>query len=196
MPEITSAGADQADAAIAVLSDAFFDDPAMNWIMPRPDLYPRFFNEVVKRVYLPKGFVDLESEGRGAALWLPPGEVFEPPRNLALLSLMARVLLSCGPSFLRNLSALTAQMEAHHPRDDHYYLQFVGCGRAYQGQGVGSALLKAGTRRADEAGLPAYLESSNIRNVPLYQRHGFEVTQELQMPRGGPPMWCMLRPAR
>ena len=48
----------------------------------------------------------------------------------------------------------------------------------------------------DEQGLPAYLESSNVLNVPLYQRHGFEVMAEAALPQGGPSAWFMWREAR
>ena len=47
----------------------------------------------------------------------------------------------------------------------------------------------------DQAGYPAYLESSNIRNNPLYERFGFEVTAEVTLPEDGPTMWLMERPA-
>jgi ribosomal protein S18 acetylase RimI-like enzyme len=40
---------------------------------------------------------------------------------------------------------------------------------------------------------PAYAESSNQRNVPLYQRFGFEVIQEISLPDGGPTLWTMRR---
>jgi len=36
----------------------------------------------------------------------------------------------------------------------------------------------------DDAGLPAYLESSNPRNVPLYARYGFETIQEIRLGEG------------
>jgi ribosomal protein S18 acetylase RimI-like enzyme len=42
--------------------------------------------------------------------------------------------------------------------------------------------------------MPCYLESSNPRNVPLYERHGFEVTAEHWLP-DGPVMTYMWRPA-
>jgi ribosomal protein S18 acetylase RimI-like enzyme len=41
---------------------------------------------------------------------------------------------------------------------------------------------------------PAYLESSNERNVPLYERLGFEVRERYVLP-SGPPVWLMWRPA-
>ncbi|MCA1748539.1 MAG: hypothetical protein LC634_03060 [Sphingomonadales bacterium] len=42
---------------------------------------------------------------------------------------------------------------------------------------------------------PAYLESSNPRNISLYLRHGFEIVGEIQH-GSSPVMTPMLRPAR
>ena len=49
--------------------------------------------------------------------------------------------------------------------------------------------------RADAAGLPAYLESSNPRNISLYERHGFEIMGRIQV-GDGPLVTPMLRPPR
>ena len=54
-------------------------------------------------------------------------------------------------------------------------------------------LLKHVTRRCDAESAPAYLESSSPRNVPLYQRHGFEITGEQPIGEGGPPLYLMWR---
>jgi hypothetical protein len=47
--------------------------------------------------------------------------------------------------------------------------------------------------RCDGEGVPAYLESSKERNVPLYERNGFRVTEEMVVPNGGPKIWLMWR---
>ena len=40
--------------------------------------------------------------------------------------------------------------------------------------------------RLDREGAAAYLESSKERNVPLYERFGFKVTEAYDIARGGP----------
>jgi ribosomal protein S18 acetylase RimI-like enzyme len=87
-------------------------------------------------------------------------------------------------------------MEQRHPHDPpHWYLFILGVEQAAQGQGLGSALLAHMLARVDADGMPAYLESSNERNLALYGRHGFRVTAEVVIP-GGPRIWPMWRKAR
>ena len=47
--------------------------------------------------------------------------------------------------------------------------------------------------RFDRDGLPAYLETDKERNVALYNRHGFEVTDQFQVGGDGPTVWLMWR---
>jgi len=64
---------------------------------------------------------------------------------------------------------------------------------AYQGNGHGAALMKYALRQIDHDHLPAYLESSNAKNIPLYQRHGFEILGTIQVGTS-PTMVPMRRP--
>ena len=50
--------------------------------------------------------------------------------------------------------------------------------------------------RCDEEGVPAYLESSNPRNIPFYARHGFESTGEIVVGKGAPTVTAMWRNPR
>jgi hypothetical protein len=49
--------------------------------------------------------------------------------------------------------------------------------------------------RVDADRMPAYLESSNQRNLAFYGRHGFEMTSEVVIP-SGPRVWPMWREGR
>ena len=56
----------------------------------------------------------------------------------------------------------------------------------------GGSLMTPVLERCDRAGLGAYLESSKPENLPYYERFGFRVTGQFDMPKG-PPMWPMWR---
>jgi ribosomal protein S18 acetylase RimI-like enzyme len=132
--------------------------------------------------------------GAAAAVWLPPPGRWQlsRPQRLRLLPPLVRFLGLRTASVLGGLE----RMEARHPQDPpHWYLVILGTEQAAQGRGLGSALLDQVLARIDADGMPAYLESSNERNLALYGRHGFEVTSEVAIP-GGPRIWPMWREPR
>jgi ribosomal protein S18 acetylase RimI-like enzyme len=193
---IIHAGAGDAARIGSILGDAFTNDPVINWAIPAPSLYPRFFAIMAERLFLAHRQVYLDDRDRGAAMWLPPNVNFDIPATPGQVMLLIRLLLSRGPAVIKRLLQLQKTMTAHHPHEPHYYLQSIGARQDCQGQGVGSALLKQVTPLCDADQLPAYLESSNAANVALYERHGFEVVNEERIGDDGPPMWFMLRPPR
>ena len=171
MPTISRAGPEHMAQLADILGDAFFNDTAMNFVLPHPALYPKFFRMLLDKLYMEQGHVYLDESGRGAAMWLPPGVNHSVPMCATQLWLVLRLVMHAGPGILPRLQEAQATMEKHHPRKPHFYLHAIGARQENQGQGVGSALLKAGTRVCDKAGMPAYLESSSARNAVLYQRH-------------------------
>jgi GNAT superfamily N-acetyltransferase len=125
----------------------------------------------------------------GAALWLAPG--IEPDED-ALIGHMERTAVATERDAL---FAIFEEMGGYHPGEPHWYLPLIGVEPSQQGKGVGSALMRHALAAADPERRPAYLESSNPRNVPLYERHGFTVLGTIQ--RGSsPPIVPMLRHPR
>jgi GNAT superfamily N-acetyltransferase len=70
-----------------------------------------------------------------------------------------------------------------------------GVDPAHQGKGLGGVLMRHATDICDRDGVLAYLESSNLRNVPLYERHGFEILGTIQA-GSSPVITPMLRKPR
>jgi len=193
---IVKAGRDDAALLGDILGDAFMHDPALNWVIPHTALYPAFFTMLSRQIYLRHSHCYLDARNRGAALWLPPGIDADIPMSPTQLGLILRLVTRRGPGVIKRLSQAQATLTKFHPETPHYYLHAIGARRRFQGLGVGSALLKAGTRVCDEAGMPAYLESSSLRNAELYMRHGFEVFAEAPVGEGGPPLRFMWREPR
>ena len=76
----------------------------------------------------------------------------------------------------------------------------IGVDPAYQGHGIGSALLRTLLERADELLAPVVLEvrTDNATALALYRRHGFEVvgTRSGYYEFSGADAYTMRRPAR
>ena len=182
------------ESVAAALADAFIDDPVMSWILPDPRSRNRqltgLFRLLLRIHYLQMDSVWTTPGTLGAALWAPPGHA--SIATATILMHVHEIFRTLGSSSLRALRALT-YVDRHHPAEPHWYLGVLGTHSAHQGAGIGSALLAPVLSRCDEGCLPAYLESSNEANIPFYRRHGFEVTDELHLPGGGPPVWPMWR---
>jgi ribosomal protein S18 acetylase RimI-like enzyme len=125
---------------------------------------------------------------RAAALWLPPGV---EPDEAAMGAVMAQAR---RPEIADDIGHILQGMAEHHPHEPHWYLPLIAADPNWIGQGLGTLLMKHALRRCDEQGIVAYLESSNPRNISLYERHGFRIIGEIQ--HGfSPTMTPMLRTA-
>jgi GNAT superfamily N-acetyltransferase len=191
--------ADRAQLA-NTLASAFSEDPLFGWMAgagPNRPLEPRMrllFDALVKvNLAKPDHLVFLDEDGRGAAIWQPVNRWKMPASDL-LRSLPA-ILRAFGVRAPKMMGALTA-IEKVHPKEEHYYLEGLGTRKDVQSTGIGSAVIGHMLERCDAEGLPAYLESSNVRNVPFYARHGFVATGEIDCGKGAPTVTAMWREPR
>jgi len=83
-------------------------------------------------------------------------------------------------------------MEEWRPKEPHWYLPFIGVDPSAQNRGIGRALMSYGVSRCVQQGQSVYLESTNPRNISLYERHGFEVMGEIRVGKA-PLITPMLR---
>jgi GNAT superfamily N-acetyltransferase len=177
------------------IARAFQDDPGWSHLLPDPaDRTERlrlFFETELRGLALPLGLVWTTEEVVGGAVWAPP-EAWRVPVTTTARELppMVRVFGRRLPLALRS----RLRMDGRHPRKPpHWYLAFMGVAPEWQGKGLGTALMRPALEAMDAAGTPAYLESSTPRSRALYQRNGFRVTDEFNLPSGGPPLWQMWR---
>jgi GNAT superfamily N-acetyltransferase len=191
--------ADEVPRVALALARAFEDDPVMSWIFrsdsERLARLERAFGLFLRRIWLPREECYAADRLFGAALWLPPGTWHL--RITDQLRLLPSMIAVTGSNLPRLFMALNLIEKKHPSEPPHYYLAVLGVEPELQGRGFGGALMQPVLARCDRERIPAYLESSKRRNVVLYERHGFRVLEEVQLPRGGPPIWRMWRePAR
>jgi GNAT superfamily N-acetyltransferase len=192
--EVRRAGTADLPAAAAVLSRAFYDDRIFRWIIPdderRAASVPAFF-ALFTEAFAPHDAVFTAAGGRGAALWLPPGRELVVEEQAAEFG--QRILDVSGTHRdASRMQALLEVLEANHPHEPCWFLNFLGVDPSLQGRGVGSTLLRVVLERADRDGTPAYLDATSPENRRLYERHGFVVTRELSVD-GSPPLYSMWR---
>ena len=132
------------------------------------------------------------ADGRvaGAAVWFPPGTW-----SGTEASALPGYLRAFGRRLVIASQYQSVAVRAHPREQPHWYLAIIGVDPVRQGNGVGAALLRSRLRRCDEEGRPAYLESSKLENVPLYQHFGFHIAGPLGLPEGAPVVTTMWRPA-
>ncbi|MCR9278155.1 MAG: GNAT family N-acetyltransferase [Pseudomonadaceae bacterium] len=176
-PSITVASPEELDKFLATIIVGFSADPFVRWMVPNAADYlahaPAMFTAFAGEAFNQQSAY-VANDGEAVALWLPPGVESD---DEDMMPLMMELM---GPDLLAEAGAVLAEMDAYHPNEDCWYLPMIAADPGHQGKGLGGALMKHALRVCDEQGLPAYLESTNERNVSLYERHGFEVIGEIQ----------------
>jgi GNAT superfamily N-acetyltransferase len=182
---------------VDAVARSFYDDPVFTWGFPndarRLSELQRSFALFARRVWCPQDEIYTTDRVIGGAFWMPPGTWhLSLLRQLVMLPTLAVITKRDFPRVIHTLNVI----EAKHPHDLHFYLPVIGILPEWQGRGFGSALLRPMLERCDREQLPAYLEASSPRNRALYQRHGFNVVEEIRVAKDSPPMWRMWREPR
>jgi RimJ/RimL family protein N-acetyltransferase len=191
---VREAQVDERAQVSATLADALASDPVFSWLFPgqrRRDARMRrlFTLELAHWVFPAGGRALTTDDFRGANVEVPPGR----SKMTMPLSGAVGLVRTFGIRLLR-AGRTQAFFTRNHLQEPHYYIRTLGVATRFQGQGLGTALLRPTLDRCDREGLPAYLEASTERSAALYERLGFVHLGELRVPDGGPRFWPMRRP--
>lgn len=185
-----------------VLADSHANYPSFSYLFPdqakRRKILHSLFTGVARDAQ-PFGEVWAAVEdGRmlGAAVWLPPGAFPWSARRKLRGSVFFLPVLMYAPRSLNDFMHLGERAEEVFPKEPHWYLEVLGVRPEVQGMGLGTRLLEPVLARADEDGLPCYLETAREENLRFYRRLGFELEGQVQLLAEGPPHWAMSRPPR
>lgn len=195
---IRNAEANDIDAAIAALVEAFAEDPLMLYLFRDNPAGVRagamdFFTLLLRaRIALDMPAYVLKHDGaiRGAAM----GYDTSRPTWPAPLAEDWNQFEASVPGFTERLGAYEKICDAHQPSEDHYYLGVIGVHPALQGKGAGKALLDAFCEPslADAKSHGIYLDTTNPSSLAFYFKNGFELRGEGSL--DGAPLWCVYKP--
>ncbi len=185
----------QREAAAETLAEAFRNDPLLQVLAPDPRrrvAVGRWFFRVSIDYGMRWGRVWGADDAAAVSIWLPPGSRWSALRSLRVG--MAAFPFRVGPGPMLDVIRVAPALERLHRsvRGPHWYLMAIGTRPSRQGEGLGSALVAAGTSQADLAGLPCYLETSTQSAVDFYVKRGFEVVGQEDL--NGHILFGMVRP--
>ena len=194
--------ADQHDGAAEVFARAFQTDPAMIAAFPDPALRARVLRPLGDwnvRLGVRFGTVLVAGDPLAGVLTF-----FSSEREAELEAKIADTYGSMpdelGADAWAHNQAMGPLWEIPHEAlkaaviEPHWYVDLVAVDPANQGQGIGSALLRAVNERADAKGQACALFTFTAGNVSLYLRHGYAVVCEGVAPIVPIRYWGMMRP--
>ncbi len=206
-------GRDHLEAAVDVLARGFSEEPGNVALLP--DIAHRAtMLRVGSRLELgrsmPLGTVHValvDDAVGGVAVWHPPGR---GTGSLAGLSQAVVRSLPAVPSLLRTVPHKTSAVLRHSraalplvvarhravaraSAGASWHLAFLATAPEFRGRGLARSLLDRQLFRCDEDGAPAWLETTDPANPPIYERFGFEIVTHVEDAAWLPGLWVMRR---
>lgn len=178
--------ADEKDAAVGALCQAFRDYPVMRYTLKDADSADYddqlasligFFADA--RFMRGNPVLGIRDEGRLAAVLLGnrPEAIPWPPELVTVYSELKELLGEAAWSRLEAFEEATSSFE---PEAVHHYIGMIGVLPEYQGKGYGTVLMREmeSVARAHQESIGICLTTEDPDNVPYYQHLGYEVIGE------------------
>jgi ribosomal protein S18 acetylase RimI-like enzyme len=189
------------DWAAKVLEQAFYTDPMLNFIygdtINQPGKLNSFFRATFRLAAL-YGECLSTAEKDGVLMMLPPDQIKITIGKMYKSGMLAATFKMGWAPFSRMMRFMDFVEKEHKaaPSSEHYYIMTVGVLPERQGKGIGKKLMAKALEIVDANHKECYLETQNKTNVPIYQKLGFEVVSDKEIPTGGLHNWGMLRQKR
>jgi GNAT superfamily N-acetyltransferase len=179
---------------IDILAQAFDDNKSVNYIVRQDD----------KRKQRIRALMDYSFEvcNRFGEVWMCEKRhacaliLYPHLKKTTLASVWLDIKLifqAVGLSGIGKTLAREAKIKQIQPKEKMLYLWFIAVNPFYQHQGNGSKLLSEVMAHAVKGGLPVYLETSTLQNLPWYKNFGFQVYSELALSY---PLYFLSNPSK
>lgn len=195
---ITESQSEQTQDVADILARAFYDDPLHRFLFPgqrRMDVLRSYFKASISDAMRHgKVLVAGGLQGTGGAAILLPAQAH--PLSLPRLLKFTPTAVKAAfyyPSRAVKIVKSIGMIEGVHKRYEHAYLSSIGVEANCRGQGVGGKLLDAVFDYSEGLRQAIFLETWTAANRDWYQRHGFDVVEEVALPAPGPTGWAMLQ---
>jgi ribosomal protein S18 acetylase RimI-like enzyme len=174
-PHVTRATRASRERVVDTVVTAFAADPAFRFFFPDAasfvDQATTFTGHLFdKRV--DRGTIWIIDGGTSVAMW-------DEPSGAADESLGDDSALRLPANCIGRLDAYHTAVRKALPSEQFWYLGILATHPTGRGRGWGRMVMAPALELAAEAGLPAYLETTNPQNIGLYRRAGWEIRESI-----------------
>jgi ribosomal protein S18 acetylase RimI-like enzyme len=167
---------------VDILTRSFENNQSINYLIPQDSRRKERIRNLMDYSFelcREAGRVLLSDDRKACALLILP-ERKKTTWNSLRLSLF---LITKSIGFRNIPKALNREgrIAARHPKTPYYHLWFIGVAPEHQGRGRGGQLLREILEEAENQHRPVYLETSTLKNLPWYEKHGFEIFDRLEL---------------
>ena len=174
---------------IKILSSAFEDNRSVNYIVRQDKFRWKRIEALMDysfEVCNLFGRVYLSDDNNVCALVLFPDR-----KKTNLKSIFFDIRLIIKATGWRNISKVLHRekvISKYYQEPEIYYLWFIGVSPEHQNRGLGKRMLREIIEDAGKMKRPVYLETSTKKNLPWYQKAGFELYYQLDF---GYPLYLL-----
>jgi len=167
---------------VDLLTLSFMDNQSVNYIIRQDEKKTKRIRALMDYSYevcKVFGEVWLSENEKACALILYPQN-----KRTTIKSIWLDLKLIFQAIGLRNIQKALdreSKIKKLQPQINMMYLWFIGVAPEYQHLGIGSNLLNDVLGDAGKENLPTYLETSTLKNLPWYERNGFEIYNRLEL---------------
>ncbi len=189
----------QLKQASCVISEAFFNDPLMLYLFPKPKERKGklgLMMDLLIRLGLKFGTVNATSSKlEGIAVWFPSNKAKITPM-MGLLSGGFSYFFKLGKNAVKKQNRIYNYIYSKRKKllpSKHWYLSIIGIRPKFQRKGLSSVLFSSMFNQLDNQNLPYFLDTNNEKNLPIYKRFGFRILEEYELPNTDIMNWAMIR---
>ncbi len=170
------------DLVVSILAKSFENNQSVNYIVKQDAKRLKRIKALMEysfEVCYLFGDVFISDYNNACALIL-----YADKKKTTIKSILLDVnlILSCvGIENIKKTLARESMIKKIQPKESMYYLWFIGVEPDYQNVGIGSVFLDELIEDSRIKGRPIYLETSTLKNLPWYQKFGFNIYHEADL---------------
>lgn len=165
---------------VDILRKSFRDNMSVNFVVKQDKKKESRIEKLMEYSYFQGenfGKIYLSKDQNACAIVLHPSK-----KKTTLKSILwdLKLVFKCmGISNVSKVLKREGEIKKHHPDFPFLHLWYIGVNPEFQGKAKGTELMARIMHDAKELNLPIYLETSNPRNFPFYEKLGFKMISEI-----------------